>query len=62
MQFATLILTALFAGSGMAAPGADTYPAPVESIEQNTEGGQKDLGNLPAGTMDFLKKYQQYSE
>jgi hypothetical protein len=59
MQFTTLLITALFAASGMA---ADTYPAPVESIEQNTEGGQKSIADLPAGTMDFLKKYQKYSE
>jgi hypothetical protein len=62
MQFSTLLVTALFAASGMGAPVADTYPAPVESIEQNTEGGQKDIGKLTAGTIDFLKKYQQYSE
>jgi hypothetical protein len=59
MQFTTLLITALFAATGMA---ADIYPAPVESIEQNTEGGQKSIADLPAGTMDFLEKYQKYSE
>jgi hypothetical protein len=62
MQFSTILISALFAASGMAAPVSDTYPAPVESIEQNTEGGQKNITDVPAGTMDFLNKYQKYSE
>jgi hypothetical protein len=62
MQFSTLLITALFAASGMAASTSETYPAPVESIEQNTKGGQKDISSVPAGTMEFLTKYQKYSE
>jgi hypothetical protein len=62
MQFSAVLISALFATSGLAAPVVDNYPAPVESIEQNTEGGQKSISDFPAGTMDFLNKYQKYSE